>query len=40
MVLKERLEKEFVVERVLASPFSRLGPHLATQAWFIARLAG
>ena len=38
MVLKNRLRRDFVVERVLASPFSWLGPHLATQAWFIARL--
>jgi SAM-dependent methyltransferase len=38
MVLKERLNQQFVIERVLASPFSWLGPHLATQAWFIARL--
>jgi SAM-dependent methyltransferase len=37
MVLKERLNEQFVVERVLASPFAWLGPHLATQAWFIAR---
>lgn len=38
MVLKERLGRQFVVEQVLASPFSWFGPHLATQAWFIARL--
>jgi SAM-dependent methyltransferase len=38
MVLKDRLRRDFIVERVLASPFSWLGPHLATQAWFIARL--
>jgi hypothetical protein len=37
MVLKRRLEQDFVVERVLASPFPWLGPHLATQAWFMAR---
>ena len=37
MVLKERLSRQFVIERVLASPFSWLGPHLATQAWFICR---
>jgi SAM-dependent methyltransferase len=37
MVLKSRLQQDFVVERVLASPFAWLGPHLATQAWFIAR---
>ena len=38
MVLKDRLRQDFVVERVLGSPFPWLGPHLATQAWFIARL--
>jgi SAM-dependent methyltransferase len=38
MVLKERLQQDFVVERVLASPFSWLGPHLATQVWMVARL--
>ena len=37
MVLKRRLEHDYVVERVLASPFPWLGPHLATQAWFLAR---
>jgi len=39
MVLRGRLQKDFVIERVLGSPFRALGPHLATQAWFIARLA-
>lgn len=38
MVLRERLKEQFVIERVLASPFSWLGPHLATQAWFVLRL--
>ena len=38
MVLNTRLQQDFVVERVQASPFPWLGPHLATQAWFIARL--
>lgn len=37
MVLRERLNRQFVVERVLGSPFSWLGPHFATQAWFVAR---
>ena len=37
MVLKERLGRQFDIERVLASPFPRLGPHLATQAWFVLR---
>ena len=40
MVLKKRLQRDYVIERVLASPFSWLGPYLATQAWFIARLPG
>jgi SAM-dependent methyltransferase len=40
MALKARLARDFVVERVQASPFAWLGPHLATQAWFIARLSG
>ena len=37
-VLHERLKKEFEVTRVVASPYSWLGPGLATQVWFIARL--
>lgn len=37
IVLKGRLSRQFVIERVLASPFPWLGPHLATQAWFICR---
>ena len=38
MVLRSRLERQFVITRIAASPFSWLGPHLATQAWFICRL--
>jgi SAM-dependent methyltransferase len=38
MVLRNRLRRDFVVEQVLASPFNRLGPRLATQVWFICRL--
>jgi SAM-dependent methyltransferase len=38
MVLKGRLNERFILERVLASPFAWLGPHLATQAWFVVRL--
>jgi SAM-dependent methyltransferase len=38
MVLQNRLGREFVLERVLASPFARLGPRLATQVWFVCRL--
>jgi SAM-dependent methyltransferase len=37
-VLRDRLNRDFVVEQVLASPFSWLGPGLATQVWFICRL--
>jgi SAM-dependent methyltransferase len=37
MALRERLRAGFVVEQVLASPFSWLPPHLATQAWFVTR---
>lgn len=37
-VLRERLKQQFVVTRVVASPFSLLGPSLATQVWFVCRL--
>jgi len=37
MVLRKRLARQFEIERVLCSPFPSLGPHLATQAWFICR---
>jgi hypothetical protein len=37
MVLRARLRRQFDVEQVVASPFRRLGPHLATQAWFVMR---
>ena len=37
-VLQERLKQQFEVTRVVASPFSWLGPGLATQVWFVARL--
>ena len=36
-VLHERLSRQFDVTRVVASPFSWLGPGLATQVWFICR---
>jgi 2-polyprenyl-3-methyl-5-hydroxy-6-metoxy-1,4-benzoquinol methylase len=36
-VLRERLGKQFVIERCVASPFSSLGPLAATQVWFVAR---
>jgi SAM-dependent methyltransferase len=37
MVLRDRLAGRFVIDRVLASPIPWLGPHLATQVWFVAR---
>ena len=40
MVLRERLRRQFVVERVVASPFPWLGPRLATQVWFVCRMEG
>jgi SAM-dependent methyltransferase len=36
-VLHARLSQQFDVMRIVASPFSWLGPGLATQVWFIAR---
>ena len=39
MVLRERLRRQFVLERVVASPFSWLGPRLATQVWFVCRVS-
>jgi SAM-dependent methyltransferase len=37
-VLHERLKQQWDVTRVVATPFSWLGPGLATQVWFVARL--
>jgi len=37
MALRDRLARRFVIDRVVASPWSWLGPHLATQVWFVAR---
>jgi SAM-dependent methyltransferase len=37
MVLRSRLQQQFDIERMLASPFSWAGPHFATQAWFVCR---
>jgi 2-polyprenyl-3-methyl-5-hydroxy-6-metoxy-1,4-benzoquinol methylase len=37
-VLRERLTRQFEVTRVVASPFSWLGPGLATQVWLVCRL--
>jgi hypothetical protein len=39
MVLRERLRRQFVLERVVASPFPWLGPRLATQVWFVCRVS-
>jgi SAM-dependent methyltransferase len=35
MALGDRLQQWFVRERTYASPISWLGPHLATQVWFV-----
>jgi SAM-dependent methyltransferase len=40
MVLRNRLVRQFALERVLASPFHWLGPHLGTQAWFVLKQKG
>jgi SAM-dependent methyltransferase len=37
MTLRARLTRQFVIERAVASPIPWLGPHLATQVWFVAR---
>jgi SAM-dependent methyltransferase len=37
MALRNRLARRFVIDRIVASPISWLGPHLATQVWFVAR---
>jgi SAM-dependent methyltransferase len=37
MDLRDRLARRFVIDRVVASPLPWLGPHLATQVWFVAR---
>jgi len=37
MVLRSRLARQFTIQDVVASPFPALGPHLGTQAWFVAR---
>ena len=34
--LRDRLERRFVIDRVVASPVAWLGPRLATQVWFVA----
>jgi SAM-dependent methyltransferase len=40
MALRDRLARRFVIDRVVASPLPWLGPHLATQVWFVARKSG
>ena len=37
MALRDRLARRFTIDRVVASPLPWLGPHLATQVWFVAR---
>jgi SAM-dependent methyltransferase len=37
MALGRRLRERFTIERVVASPLPWLGPHLATQVWFVGR---
>lgn len=39
-VLHDRLQQQFDVLRIVASPYSWLGPGLATQVWFITRRRG
>ena len=39
MALRDRLAQRFDIGRVVASPVAWLGPHLATQVWFVARKA-
>ena len=39
-VLHERLQRQFDITDVVASPYSWLGPRFATQVWFIGRLRG
>ena len=36
MALRDRLSRRFSIERVAASPLPWLGPHMATQVWFVA----
>lgn len=39
MVLRDRLSRQFEIERTMASPFQVLGPHLAAQVWMVARVS-
>jgi len=36
-VMRDRIERRFTIDRVVASPVAWLGPALATQVWFVAR---
>jgi len=36
-VLHDRVAERFAIERVIASPFPRIGARLATQVWFVCR---
>ena len=40
MVLRDRLKRRFVIDPVVASPLSWLGPRFATQVWLVARKSG
>lgn len=40
MALRALLAKQFVLRRVLSSPFTWLPPHLGTQAWFLLQKRG
>ena len=40
MALRARFRRQFVIERTVASPVPWLGPHLATQVWFVMRKHG
>jgi SAM-dependent methyltransferase len=37
MALRDRLARRFTIDRIVASPLAWLGPHFATQVWFVAR---
>ena len=37
MALRDRLRARFTLEETVASPIPWLGPHLATQVWFVMR---
>lgn len=37
IALRDKLEQQFIIERVLSSPVQWLSPQLASQVWFVAR---